>query len=101
MVKPAALQLPVHAREGLHADQVEQHRACTNGRIDVTDTPLLLYWYQHLAMCIFVLPGPAIAFVLALSPPHYIYTCISLHVTTKQRHHELCGLEPLPMTEHW
>ena len=38
MVKPAALQLPVHAGEGLHADQVEQHHACTTDRSDITET---------------------------------------------------------------
>ena len=50
MVEPAALQLPVHAGEGLHADQVEQHHACTKDSIDVTETPLLLCGYQHLVM---------------------------------------------------
>ena len=30
MVKSAALQVAVHSSEGLHANQVEQHRACSN-----------------------------------------------------------------------
>ena len=29
MVKPAALQAAVHGCEGLHADQIEQHCACS------------------------------------------------------------------------
>lgn len=32
VIKPATLQLPVHACEGLHADQVKQNSTCTRQR---------------------------------------------------------------------